>query len=112
MKHPLVLATTNPNKLEKLEHIFAPYFDEIQPQNLAVDVQEDGERLSDHDAAMKAVAASLRYNCPAVAVESTERKEAIAIANRGKLLFAEEVENTPTKWDQLKQLVDWFLQPA
>jgi len=110
MKHPLVLATTDPNKLEKLEHIFAPYFDDIQPENPSLDVQEDGEPLVNHDAAMKAVAASLRYNCPAVATESTHKNETLAIANRGKLLFAEEIENGDNQWDQLKAMVDWFLQ--
>lgn len=107
MRHPLVLATTNPNKIAKLEHIFSPYFDEIQSQDLSLDVREEGEQLADHDAAMKAVAASLRYNCPAVATETEGEKESIAIANRGKLLFAEEVG----EWDQLKKMVDWFLRP-
>ena len=111
MKHPLILATTNPTKIEKLENIFAPYFDEIQPQDLTLNVQEDGEKLADHDAAMKAVVASQRYNCPAVAVETINAKEEIAIANRGKLLFADAVEGDAS-WDQLKLLVDWFLQPA
>lgn len=110
MKHPLVLATTNPTKIEKLSKIFAPYFDDIQSQDLSLDVQEEGEPLDDNDAAMKAVAASLRYNCPAVATEASKSREAIAIANRGKLLFAEEVDGGETQWDQLEAMVDWFLQ--
>jgi hypothetical protein len=109
-KHPLILATTNPTKIEKLESIFAPYFDEIQPQDLTLDVQEEGEPLVDQDAAMKAVAASLRYNCPAVATVTADQKELVAIANKGKLLFAEEVDGGEKTWDQLKQMVDWFLQ--
>jgi hypothetical protein len=110
MKHPLILATSNPTKIEKLSKIFAPYFDDIQPQDLSMDVQGDGEPLAHHDAAMKAVAASLRYNCPAVATEAFNQKETIAIANRGKLLFSEEVDGGATHWDQLKAMVDWFLQ--
>lgn len=110
MKHALILATTNPKKIEKLSQIFAPYFDDIQPQDMTLGAQEDGERLADSDAAMKAVAASTRYNCPAVATEAVDSKEAIAIANRGKLLFAEEIESSDEQWDHLKQMVDWFLQ--
>lgn len=110
MKHPLILATTNPTKIEKLSKIFAPYFDDIQPQDLSLEVQEEGEPLSEQDAAMKAVVASLRYNCPAVATEAADQKEAIAIANRGKLLFDEEVERGAAKWDDVQVMVDWFLQ--
>lgn len=110
MKHALILATTNPTKIEKLSKIFAPYFDDIQPQDLSLSPQEDGEPLSDNDAAMKAVAASQRYNCPAVATEAADHKESIAIANNGKLLFNEEVADGDKQWDQLKDMVDWFLQ--
>lgn len=109
MKHPLVLATTNPTKIEKLSKIFAPYFDDIQPQDMNLGAQEDSEPLAPNDAAMKAVAASLRYNCPAVATEGVNQKESIAIANRGKLLFDEEVDNDDRQWDQVKAMVDWFL---
>lgn len=109
MKHALILATTNPTKIEMLSKIFAPYFDEIQPQDLSLSPHEDGEPLSDDDAAMKAVAASQRYNCPAVATKETNHRESIAIANNGKLLFAEEVDGDK-QWDQLQAMVDWFMQ--
>lgn len=110
MKQALILATTNPKKVERLSWIFSPYFEDIQPQDITVSDHEDGQHLED-DAATRAVAASVRYNCPAVATETDPGKEVLAIANNGKLLFSEEVESKDeaATWARLKEMVDWFL---
>lgn len=111
MRHALVLATTNPKKVERLSWIFSPYFDDIQAQDMSLSDKEDGTHIDD-DAATRAVAASIRYNCPAVATENDPNKEVLAIANNGKLLFSEEIDNhdEARTWSHLKEMVDWFLQ--
>ena len=64
----LILATTNPNKIEKLRWIMEDYFEDIKPQSQSIDVEET-ETNFEGNAALKAVEISKLYHCYAVATD-------------------------------------------
>ena len=64
----LILATTNPNKVDKLRWIMGEYFDNITPQSQKIDVEETEDNF-EGNAILKAVEISKRFNCHAVATD-------------------------------------------
>lgn len=64
----IILATTNPHKIQKLTWIMNDYFDIVEPQSQDIDVEET-ENNFEGNAILKAVTISKRYNCHAVATD-------------------------------------------
>ena len=62
----LILATSNPHKLNKLRWIFNDFFQNITAQNAAIDIVEDGKTFLEN-AEKKAIEVSKIYNCYAAA---------------------------------------------
>jgi len=67
-KDTLILATSNPHKIDKLTWIFAPYFRHITPQSNAIDVDET-ENSFEGNACLKAITVSKMYKGYAVATD-------------------------------------------
>ena len=64
----LVLATSNPHKIEKLRWIFGEYFNDIVPQDKKIDVEENGTSFLEN-AEIKAAEVSRIYHDYAVATD-------------------------------------------
>ncbi len=64
----LVLATSNPHKLDKLHWIFDDFFQDITVQNETIDIDEDGKSFREN-AEKKAIEVSKIYDCYAVATD-------------------------------------------
>ena len=64
----LILATSNPHKLNKLRWIFSDFFQNITAQNAAIDIVEDGKTFLEN-AEKKAIEVSKIYNCYAAATD-------------------------------------------
>lgn len=64
----LILATSNPHKINKLRWIFDEFFQDIAAQNANIDVIEDGKSFREN-AEKKAIEVSKIYDCYAVATD-------------------------------------------